>query len=93
MIPTKIVREKTGLTQHQLWRLRKLRLIPKPTRIPAIGRRGSTYALPDTIFTRIHLIRFLQGHGFTLIQVAQAARGTPFECLPPGPSPDPKLAP
>ena len=81
MIPSKIVTEKTGLSQPRLNYMRRLGLIPHATRIPSPGRRGSAYAYPATIFTRIHVIDFLQGHGFTLTQIAQAARGTPFECL------------
>ncbi len=69
--------------------MRSLGLIPRPTRIPRPGRPGSTYVYPGTIFTRLHVIDFLQGHGFTLTQIAQAARGTPFQCLPPGPSKEP----
>ncbi|MBA7587906.1 hypothetical protein ES708_29953 [subsurface metagenome] len=89
MIPTNIVREKTGLCQRRFSYMRRLRLIPHPTRIPTPGHTGSTYAYPASIFTRIHVIEFLQGHGFTLTQIAQAARGTPFECVNPGPSKEP----
>ncbi|MBA7615769.1 hypothetical protein ES703_23055 [subsurface metagenome] len=85
MIPTDIVRQKTGLTTHQLNYLHRLRLLPSATRIHTIGQVGSTCAYPATIFTRIRVIEFLRGHGLTLAQIAQAARGTPFECPPPAP--------
>ncbi len=85
MIPAEIVREKTGLSQRQLTYMRRLGLMPYPTRMPTAGCRGSAYGYPDTVFTRIHMITFLQGHGFTLAQVGQAAKGTPFECLDTGP--------
>ncbi|GAI96118.1 unnamed protein product, partial [marine sediment metagenome] len=80
MIPSQIVREKAGLSQRRLIYMRKLGLIPRPTRIPRPGRHGSAFAYPATIFTRLHVIDFLQAHGFTLAQIAQSARGTPFEC-------------
>lgn len=85
MIPSKIVKQKTGLSQGRLSYMRSLGLIPRPTRIPRPGRPGSAYVYPASIFTRIHVIDFLQGHGLTLTQIAQAARGTPFQC----PDPDP----
>ena len=88
MIPSKIVKETTGLSQGRLSYMRSLGLIPRPTRIARPGRPGSAYVYPASIFTRIHVIEFLQGHGFTLTQIAQAARGTPFECLEPEPSGD-----
>ncbi len=93
MISSKIVQEQAGLTTNTLEYLRRLRLIPSPTRIPTPGCTGSAYAYPPTIFTRIHLIKFLQGHGFTLTKIARAARGTPFECPPPGPPTNRKVAP
>jgi len=85
MIPSKTVKEKTGLSQGRLSYMRELRLIPRPTRIATPGRPGSAYVYPDTIFTRLHMIEFLQGHGLTLTQIAQAAKGTPFECVEPEP--------
>ena len=85
MIPSDIVKQKTGLSQGRLSYMCSLRLIPRPTRIPTPGHAGSAYAYPATIFTRLHVIQFMQGHGFTLTQIAQAARGTPFECLDPDP--------
>ncbi|MBA7581823.1 hypothetical protein ES708_23734 [subsurface metagenome] len=86
MIPSNIVKQQTGLNQGRLSYMRSLGLIPKPTRIPTPGRPGSTYAYPASIFTRIRVIEFLQGHGLTLSQIAQPARGTPFQCPPPAPS-------
>ncbi len=85
MILAEIVREKTGLSKRQLTYMRRLGLMPRPTQISTSGRRGSWYAYPDTVLTRIHVIKFLQGHGFTLDQVRQAAKGTPFECFDTGP--------
>ncbi len=85
MIPSNIVKQKTGLSKKQLSYLCTLRLIPHPTRMPTGHHAGSSYAYPATIFTRIHVIQFLQGHGFTLTKIVRAARGTPFEC----PNPDP----
>jgi len=90
MIPTNIVREKTGLTQPQLYHLRKLGLIPRPTRIPTIGHGGSTYAYPATVLNRIRLINILRAKGVPLTQIAHAARGTPLQCLDPAPSADRK---
>jgi len=81
MIPSNIVKQKTGLSQGRLSYMCSLGLIPRPSRIPTSGRPGSTYVYPASIFTRLHVIDFLQGHGFTLTQIAQSARGTPFECL------------
>jgi len=80
MIPSDIVKQKTGLSQSRLSYMRTLGLIPRPTRIAAPGLHGSTYAYPATIFTRLRVIAFMQSHGFTLLQIAQAARGTPFDC-------------
>ncbi len=85
MIPVETVREKTGLSRRQLTYLRRLGLMPYPTRIWTTGREGSRCAYPDTVLTRIHVIKFLQGHGFTLAQVGRAAKGTPFECFDTGP--------
>ena len=85
MIRAEIVREKTGLSQRQLTYLRRLGLMPRPTQIRTTRWKGRAYAYPDTVFTRIHMITFLQEHGFTLAQVGQAAKGTPFECFDTGP--------
>ena len=93
MIPTKVVREKTGLTTRQLKHLRTLHLIPKTTMIPSTGGRGPTFAYPATVLNRIRLIKILQAKGISLNQMAKHARGTPFECPHPGPSPDRKVAP
>ncbi len=84
MIPAEIVREKTGLSQRRLVYLRRLGLMPRPSRVGTVGRRGSRWGYPETVFTRIHMIRFLQEHGFSLVQIAQSARGTPFECFDTG---------
>jgi DNA-binding transcriptional MerR regulator len=84
MIPTKILREKTGLTSTQLYHLRKLGLIPKPTRIPTIGHGGSTYAYPATVLNRIRLLKILQAKGIPLTQIARQATGTPFACVDAG---------
>ena len=85
MIPSRTVRENTGLSQRRLSYMSSLGLLPHATRIPTIGHRGSTCVYPPTIFTRLRVIKFLQGHGFTLTQIVRAARGTPFECLDPDP--------
>ncbi|MBA7540165.1 hypothetical protein ES705_32459 [subsurface metagenome] len=85
MIPSDIVKQQTGLNQGRLSYMRSLGLIPSPTRTYTRGQRGSVFAYPATIFTRLRVIDFLLGHGLTLTQIAQAARGTPFECPPPAP--------
>ncbi|MBA7590940.1 hypothetical protein ES708_33084 [subsurface metagenome] len=86
MIECKVVRERTGLTSGQLMYMRELGLLPRATRVRTKGQRGSSAFYPDTIFTRIRVIRFLQGHGGSLAQISRAARGTPFECLDRSPS-------
>jgi len=65
-------------------------LVPKPTRfeespkgLATPGYIGTKTAYPDTIFTRLRMIAFLRGHGFTLRQIAISARGTPFEVREP----------
>jgi len=88
MIPSDIVKEKTRLSQGRLSYMCSLGLIPRPTRIPTPHHAGSAYAYPATIFTRIHVIQFLQTHGLTLTQISRAARGTPFECHDPAPYTD-----
>ncbi len=86
MISSKIVKEKTGLTPQQLNYLRKLGLIPSPTRIYTSGQTGSTSAYPATVLNRIRLINILRAKGISLAQIARQARGTPFACPDPGPS-------
>lgn len=52
MVPSDIVREKTGLPQHRLSYLVSLRLIPKPTRVGTSGCPGSAYAYPVVVQSR-----------------------------------------
>ena len=81
MIPSGVVKERFGLSKKQLAYLGGLGLVPHPTRVARTGQHGSAYAYPASIFTRMRVIKFLQGHGLTLVQIAEAAKGTPFECL------------
>ncbi|MBA7581825.1 hypothetical protein ES708_23736 [subsurface metagenome] len=84
MIPSNIVKEKTGFTSSQLYHMRKLGLIPRPTRIPTVGHGGSTYAYPTTVFNRIRLIKILRAKGIPLAQIARHVRGTPLDPSLPG---------
>lgn len=80
MIPTDIVRDLMSLTAPQLAHLRKLHLIPRPTRVATIGRGGSTYAYPESVVNRLRLIALLRAKGVPLTQIAKHVKGTPMEC-------------
>ncbi|GAI81845.1 unnamed protein product, partial [marine sediment metagenome] len=82
MIPTDIVREKTGLNYDQLYYLHTLGLIPNPTRSPTPGRGGSTSAYPAPVLDRILHIQALHAQGIPFTRIARQATGTPFECPP-----------
>lgn len=91
MIPSDIVRDLTGLTSSQLYQLRKHHLIPRPTRADTMGHGGSTYVYPKSVLNRIRLIKLLRAKGVPLIEIARAARGTPFEWVEPTPSGEGKV--
>jgi len=84
MIPSDVVRDLTGLTSSQLYHLRKMHLIPRPTRVARGERGGSAYVYPEKVLNRLRLIEILRAKGIPLIEIARAARGRPFECLEPG---------